>query len=328
MGQGSPRPGGATVAKGPRLALIDQAFGVERGDHRRLEPFSKPPDLWSGIGPEGASAGQNHRPMGPREKGSRLRDGFSIDARLVRRGETQQIGGQTARLPHEVLRQEQRRGTGTAGRHGLEGQTHHRVNLLALPDGATPLRDGPEDGLEIDLMVIAALTVEIGHVHLSGEQEQGDGISPGLGHPRKGVGRPWTGRGANNARSRGDPRITIGHECPGLLVAGQDRFDHFSPRQGVVDRRRMRPGHAKDMFDAVVCQSFHQSIRASLDVRMRVGKDRRFLEIDPMASVYLPPPYRRSHAGSPLAAGSDTGLPTILAATSRQGSTSGAWCGL
>ncbi len=63
-GQGGFRPSRAAMAQRPGLALIDQPFGVESGDHRGMEQFSQAPDLVRGIGPQGASAGQNHRPLG------------------------------------------------------------------------------------------------------------------------------------------------------------------------------------------------------------------------------------------------------------------------
>ncbi len=191
-------------------------------------------------------------------------DGFSIDTGLVRRCESKHLRGQTARFPHQVLRQEKRRGTGTAVGHRVKRLAHHGLNLLTMPDRTAPLGDGPEDGLEIDFVVIATLAVEVGRVHLPGEQEQGDGIGPGLGHPRKCIGRPGAGRGANDARPRGNARVSIGHECPGLLVAGQDRAHRAGSRQGVVDCRGMRSGHAKDVFDAVQSEPLHESIRARL----------------------------------------------------------------
>ena len=221
-------------------------------------------------------------------------DRFSIDAGLIRRRESEHVRGQTARLPHQVLGQEERRGTGTADRHRLKRLAHHGVNLLTMPDGAAPLGDGPEDGLEVNLVVIAALAVKVGRVDLPGEQEQGDGVCPGLGHPRQRIGRPWTGRGANDSRPRGDPGVAIGHECPGLLVAGQDRGDRAGSRQGVVDCGGMRSGHAKDVFDAVESRAFPPDDPRQSWCRMIAWIDHRDPRIGAMASCRRLKPGRDS----------------------------------
>ena len=65
---------------------------------------------------------------------------------------------------------------------------------------------------EIDFVVITALTVEVGHVHLPCEQEQGYGIGPGLGHPDRHL--------ARRREHTVDPRMALEQVLRDLLRLG------------------------------------------------------------------------------------------------------------
>ena len=132
--------------------------------------------------------------------------------------------------------------------------------------GPAPLRHRPEDPLEVDLVVIAALAIEGVGVHLAGEQENRDRVGPALGDARQGVGRARAGRRADDPGLARDPRIAVGGEGAGLLVANQGRADRAGPADRIVDRRRVGTRHPKKMPDAPTNQSVHQQIRPILHV--------------------------------------------------------------
>ena len=129
-----------------------------------------------------------------------------------------------------------------------------------------PLRHRPEDPLEVDLVVIAALAIEGVGVHLAGEQENRDRVRPAFGDPRQGVGRARAGGRADDPGPSRDPRIAIGGEGAGLLVANQGCADRARPADRIVDRGRVGTGHPKKMPDAPTNQSVHQQVRPVLHV--------------------------------------------------------------
>src|SRR5271157_1110439 len=51
-----------------------------------------------------------------------------------------------------------------------------------------------------------------------------------------------------------------GHERPGLLVAGQNSRDPAAAPQGVVNCRRVRPGHAEYVVNAAADEALHQYV--------------------------------------------------------------------
>ena len=132
--------------------------------------------------------------------------------------------------------------------------------------GAAPLRHRPEDPLEVDLVVIATLAIEGVGIHLPGEQENGDRVGPALGDARQGVGRARAGGRADDPGLSRHPRIAVGGEGAGLLVANQRCADRAGPANRIVDRGRVGTRHPKKMPHAPMNQSVHQQIRAVFHV--------------------------------------------------------------
>ena len=126
------------------------------------------------------------------------------------------------------------------------------------PDGAAPLRHGPEDRLEVDLVVVAALRCIRSALTWPASRRIGIESAQASATPGERIGRPRAGRGADDPRLPVTRRIAVGHECPGLLVADEDRGDRSRRAERVVDRRRVRAGHAEDVPDAVSVQLLEQ----------------------------------------------------------------------
>ena len=119
---------------------------------------------------------------------------------------------------------------------------------------------GRKIAFQVDLVVVAALAVEIARVDLAGDQEHGQRVGPGLGHAGQGVGCTWPGRRTDDSRSSRHPRIAVSHERPGLLVAGENSRDPAAAPQGVVNCRRVRPGHAEYVVNAAADEALHQYV--------------------------------------------------------------------
>ena len=97
-------------------------------------------------------------------------------------------------------------------------------------------------------MVVAALAIERRRIDLARDKQDRDRVGPAFGHAGEGIGRARPGRRADDSGAAGHARVSIGGEGAGLLVANQDGVDRAGPpRDGVVDRRRVRARHAEKM---------------------------------------------------------------------------------
>ena len=232
---------------------------------RRAEPSRQRLDRLGRARPERAAAGQDDRPLGPRPGSGRprrsRRPARSARAAAGTRGSSAEAG-QGTRIR-------------SWGRNRADGRGRPRVIAWnARPTSAgiwstrrsVPhhLRHRAEDPFEVDLVVVAALAIQGVGIDLAGDQQDRDGIGPALGDAGQRVGRAGPGGGADDAGLSRHPRRAVGGEGGGLLVADQERPDRAGPRQGVVDRRRVRARHPEQATHSPTGQALHQDIRAGL----------------------------------------------------------------
>ncbi len=213
---------------------------------------------------QSAAAGQDDRAPGLGEDRGGLGDRVDRHGRGRGRRERRDARRRRAGRAHQVLRQEQGRRPGPSPGHRLERPAHQRRDLVDPPERAAPLRHRAEDPLEVDLVIVAALAVQRIGVDLAGEQEDRHRVGPALGDAGQRVGRAGAGGGADHPGLAGDPGRAVGGEGGGLLVADQERPDRAGPRQGVVDRRRVRARHAEQAAHSPAGQALHQDVRTGL----------------------------------------------------------------
>ena len=78
----------------------------------------------------------------------------------------------------------------------------------------TPVRHGPKDPLEVDLVVIATFTVECVGIDLPRQQEHRHRVRPAFGNPRQGIGCPGTGGRTHNPGPAGHPAYPSAANAP------------------------------------------------------------------------------------------------------------------
>ncbi len=277
-----------------RVALVEQALAVERGDHRCAEAAGQVFDRLGRARPECAAAGQNDRAFRLREDLGGLRDRDHPARPEVEAEERPASSAETSQdAAHQVLGEEQSRRSRPAPRHRLKGPAQQRRDAIDPTDRPAPGRRRAEDPLQVDLMVIAALAIHRVGIDLAGQQEDRDRIGPAFGDPAQGVGRAGARGRADHAGLARHPRRAVRREGAGLLVADQDRADRARPGESVVDRRGVRARHPEQ----VPHSPSHQSRLPECPRRLAWFLSSFVSDCDPWDSTRRRPPVRSPPSG-------------------------------
>ena len=233
-------------------------------DHRRPPALRNLPQLVPGAGPHHAAAGDDQRTLGGTEQRRHLLQRAAVQGRgLDRRRRRERRAGRDGGV-QDVRRQLDRGRPRPPGDHVTDSLRDQRRHLLG-PHGPTgPLGDRAQQlQLARELVQQAPAAVDLARRHLARHAQHRGGA---------GVGRREAGHRVEDARA-GDheaaagtprrPRVAVGHEGGGLLVARVDHADLAgAPGERVEGRVELHAGQAEDDPQAVRQQGLDQQVGA------------------------------------------------------------------
>ena len=223
--------------------------------HRHRDPGASGElaELLGGTGGDHPAAGVDHRTLGPLDRRGHLGDLLGMgpaDLRTVA-GEIHRSGKVGDELRDlDVLGKIDEHRAGAPGGGDVEGLAHHAGNVGRIGDEVMVLRD-PAANLH-HRRFLKGVGADDARAHLACQHQQRDAVELRVGDRRDEIERPGAAGAHADADPPGRAGISLGRECPPLLVAGEDRADLVG-----VAGERLVEGHARppwigeDHIDAV-----------------------------------------------------------------------------
>ena len=171
-------------------AVVHRPLAHERDGHRHVQAAGEPSQGARGVPAQHAVAGQDD---GSRRRGDE--PGRVVQGLLGRLGEVGVSGDQRSQVGRrleprggDVLRQLDvgRAGFGQLGH--AERLAHDLGDRAGPLDALVPLRDGPEQPHDVDVLV--RLLVDLAEARLAGQGDHRGAVQERVGHARHEVGRP------------------------------------------------------------------------------------------------------------------------------------------
>ena len=141
-------------------------------------------------------------------------------------------------------------GPGTAADHRCKGRVNGIWNVGAVQQRTGPSDAGPENRLEIELVIATTFLMKAIARDLSCQEQNRHGVAVRLGYAGQGVRGARSCGGANHARLAADAGVAVGHEGRSLLVAAQGCAD-AALVQRIVHVCRVRTRHPEHEPHAV-----------------------------------------------------------------------------
>ena len=221
--------------------------------YRDAGPSGELAELLGGTGGDHPAAGVDHRTLGPLDRRGHLGDLLGVgpaDLRPVageihRRGE---VGDELRDL--DVLGKIDEHRAGAPGGGDVEGLAHHAGDVGRIGDEVVVLGDPAADLHHRGFL--KGVGADDARADLARQHQQRDAVELRVGDRRDEVERPGAAGPHANADPPGRAGVSLGRECPSLLVAGEDR-----PNLIGVAGERLVEGHARpprigeDHIDAV-----------------------------------------------------------------------------
>ena len=124
-----------------------------------------------------------------------------------------------------------------SGLHPRQLLQRHALQVCGARDEAGAGGGGHDAGLILELVKIALVLAEQGQLAGGADDQERDGIGPGSGERRDGIGQAGAGGDEGDAGAAGGAGIAVGHVGGALFVASGKADEGVLVVDGVVDRQ-------------------------------------------------------------------------------------------
>ena len=138
------------------------------------------------------------------------------------------------------------------------------ADLLGILHCNRVFGDGGNDGDDVDLLYAqnanTGIALQIGALHLSGDENDGRGIEPGAGNAGHGIGSARPRCHHRRAQPVGDARMGFRRNGNRLLMQIANVFESLAPAERVIQVHGAAAGEHEHVADLLPGKKFHHII--------------------------------------------------------------------
>ena len=141
------------------------------------------------------------------------------------------------------------RRTRASGLHPRQLSQRGTLQVCDARDEAGAGGGGHYTGLILELVEVALVLAEQGQFPGGADDQERDGVGPGSGERRDGIGQAGAGGDEGDAGAAGGAGVAVGHVGRALLVAGGKADEGVLVVDGIVDRQVVDARNAEGVSD-------------------------------------------------------------------------------